>query len=329
MSLHLRPELPGDEEAIDRVNFLAFDGFGMTDGPRTPDRVGRGLLEAHLVRRLRAMPTFDPAYSITALSDEGSASGREEMVGHALFTPSHLRLMGRTVRAIELGPLAVTPEWQRKGIGGELIRYGHELARRDGYQLAYLLGHPTYYPRHGYVQAFGFAQVTLNLEALPQSTRTFTWRPVQSADLPWLHERAMAEWGDVDFGEIYGDHLDHWAMPGVNSLVWLTEGGRRAAYTVAIGNGEQRQWHYLLADDAEVARDVIATIRPATLQHHPSGWLARNVIPAGWGTFAVTPSDAAMACELEPGVLQPYLEAVAAGRRTLGACNYALPFLLC
>ncbi|MHB0879166.1 MAG: GNAT family N-acetyltransferase [Anaerolineae bacterium] len=322
MSLHLRPELPGDEEAIDRVNFLAFDGFGRG--------IGGGLLEAHLVRRLRALPAFDPAYSITAWSDETTASSGEGcIVGHALFTPCHLRLMGRTVRALELGPLAVLPERQRQGIGGELIRYGHDLGRRDGYQLVLLLGHPSYYPRHGYVPAFGFAQVKVDLDILPQPSRGFCWRTVETADLPWLRDRALAEWGDVDFAEIPGPHLDEWTTPGVNSLIWLTEDGRRAAYTVAVDRGGQRQWHYLLADDPDIARDVIATARPATLEHHPSGWLARHVIRPEWATVTANPSDAAMAAELEPGVLQPYLEAVAAGRRPTGACNYGLPFLLC
>ena len=94
MSLHLRPELPGDEEAIDSANFLAFDS--------AERGIGGGLLEAHLVRRLRVLPGFDPAYSITAWDDG-------DIVGHALFTPCHVRLMGRTVRALELGPLAVVP----------------------------------------------------------------------------------------------------------------------------------------------------------------------------------------------------------------------------
>lgn len=317
MSLRLRSELPGDEEAIDLVNFLAFDAFD-----RAERGIGGGLQEAHLVRRLRARSGFDPAYSITAWDGD-------EIVGHALFTPCRLRLMGQTVRALEVGPVAVVPERQRQGVGGALLRHGHDLGRRDGYQLCFLLGHPSYYPRHGYVPAFGFAKVTLSPESLPQPQRGFRWRTVTTADLPWLHERALAEWGEVDFAEIPGDHLDHWSTPGANSLLWLTEDGRRAAYTVSVPRGAEQRWYWLLADDAEMARDVIATMRPASLEHHPSGWLAREVLRPEWARCEATGHEAAMACELEPGILQPYLEAVAAGRRPIGACNFGLPFLLC
>ena len=47
------------------------------------------------------------------------------MVGHALFSPVRLPLMGETVRA-----LAVLPNFQRQGIGGPLLGYGHDLGRR-------------------------------------------------------------------------------------------------------------------------------------------------------------------------------------------------------
>ena len=49
----------------------------------------------------------------------------DEMVGHALFSPVRLPLMGETVRA-----LAVLPNFQRQGIGGPLLGYGHDLGRR-------------------------------------------------------------------------------------------------------------------------------------------------------------------------------------------------------
>ena len=49
----------------------------------------------------------------------------DEMVGHALFSPVRLRLMGETVRV-----LAVLPNFQRQGIGGQLLGYGHDLGRR-------------------------------------------------------------------------------------------------------------------------------------------------------------------------------------------------------
>jgi hypothetical protein len=39
-------------------------------------------------------------------------------------------------------------------------------------------------------------------------------------------------------------------------------------------------------------------------------------------------SDAAMACEVQDGVLQPLLDALEAEERLPGACNWPLPFVM-
>ena len=83
----------------------------------------------------------------------------------------------------------------------------------------------------------------------------------------------------------------------------------------------------LLADDPALARDVIATIKPESMDHHPSGWLARNVLEKEWAAAEVKPSKAAMACELEEGALEPYVKAVAAGDRPPGSCVFPLPVM--
>ena len=79
----------------------------------------------------------------------------------------------------------------------------------------------------------------------------------------------------------------------------------------------------------ELARDVIATIRPATMEHHPSGWLARNVLDIEWGAVEAKPSKAAMACELREGALKPYMKAVEAGDRVPGSCMFPLAVMAC
>ena len=84
----------------------------------------------------------------------------------------------------------------------------------------------------------------------------------------------------------------------------------------------------VLADDPELAREVIATIRPESLAHHPSGWLAQHVIDPDWGAAEVNASEAAMACELTDGVLAPLLDALQSGQRPPGACNWPLPFVM-
>jgi putative acetyltransferase len=291
----LRSEVPGDEDAIDVVVCRA---FGSMD-------------EANLVRLLRTCcPTFDPG---------------DQMVGHTLFTPADVRLMGRTTRVLAVAPVAVVPERQRQGIGGKMLRYGQELGKLEGYAFAFLCGHPSYYPRFGYKPCFGFASVIIKPDLLPAPAQPLSPWPVQPMDIPWLIECFAAEWSEVDFSWQWGSCLSEWTLVGANALIWRTQDGRRAAYT--LGWPGRKRWKMVLADDPALARDAIATIRPESLEHHPSGWLARNVLEPAWSTVTVTPHPAAMACELQDGILQPYLTAVAAGHRPIGACPYPLPFL--
>ncbi len=304
MTITIRSEQPGDETAIDRVNSLAFCQMS----------------EANIVRLMREhWPTYDQGYSITAW-DGG------EMIGHALFTPARIRLVGQNVPALAVGPVAVVTDRQKQGIGGMLMEYGHDLGRRDGYPLAFLCGHPTYYPRLGYKPAFGFSETCIATERLPQPTRKFRILPVQPSDLPWLAERLAVETADVDFAWQWGTSMAEWSITGVNAMMWWTEDGRRAAYTVA-PHGRGR-CNLLLADDPELAREVLATLRPATIQNHPSGWLVREALQVPWAKSEVHASGAAMACELQPDVLQPCLEAQAAGRLP-GSVHWALPFIAC
>lgn len=131
--MQVRSETPGDLAAVHAVNAAAF---------------GREA-EAELVDALRArVPS-----AISLVADEG---GR--VVGHILFTP--VTLEGRADLAIAgLAPMAVAPEMQRRGVGAALIRAGLERCAAAGFDAVVVLGHPDYYPRHGFVPAsrFGIA----------------------------------------------------------------------------------------------------------------------------------------------------------------------------
>ena len=54
-----------------------------------------------------------------------------------------------------LAPLAILPEEQKKGIGEKLINEGLRLLKESGTELVFVLGHPTYYPRCGFIPAGG------------------------------------------------------------------------------------------------------------------------------------------------------------------------------
>jgi putative acetyltransferase len=100
--------------------------------------------EAALVARMQA--DGDVVLSLAALV-EGRA------VGHALWFRLQITLASATSSAVGLGPIAVHPDHQRRGIGSALIRAGHRQLADAGERLVIVLGHPEYYPRFGFSAA--------------------------------------------------------------------------------------------------------------------------------------------------------------------------------
>src|SRR5512134_1693331 len=82
----------------------------------------------------------------------------DQVVGHILFTPVSLE-PPVPVRIAGLAPMAVRPEHQRSGIGGQLIRAGLDACRGNGYSAVVVLGHPEYYPRFGFAPGHTFGLV--------------------------------------------------------------------------------------------------------------------------------------------------------------------------
>ena len=109
--------------------------------------------EAQLVRNLLADPSARPTLSLLAWKEDRA-------VGHILFTKARLDNTQATASIALLAPLAVVPDAQRQGIGGKLIERGLQLLSQSGVALVFVLGHPEYYPRHGFQPAGG-----LGLEA--------------------------------------------------------------------------------------------------------------------------------------------------------------------
>ena len=51
---------------------------------------------------------------------------------------------------LALAPMAVLPEYQRRGIGQRLVRQGLSLLSCQGERIVIVVGHPGYYPRFGF-----------------------------------------------------------------------------------------------------------------------------------------------------------------------------------
>ncbi len=95
------------------------------------------------------------------------ATDNNAIVGHIAFSPVFLN--GRRTQWFGLGPVAVWPNHQRKGIGSALVNEGLELLRRVEAKGCILIGDPNYYGR------FGF-----------QSGTEMTYRDLPSRLVQWL-----------------------------------------------------------------------------------------------------------------------------------------------
>lgn len=128
----IRPEAPGDEEAIDAVVREAFMRQFGSDS------------EVGLVRTLRSRGELVPELTLVATIDG-------HIVGFIAF--SEVTLDGERAGGLGLAPVAVAPDRQGLGIGGALIRAGLERATDTGWRFVVLLGHDHYYPRFGFAPA--------------------------------------------------------------------------------------------------------------------------------------------------------------------------------
>lgn len=108
-------------------------------GEEGPEIVG-------LVKAMFDDETAEPALSLVA--EENGI-----IVGHILYTKVMTDALEHPVSARILAPLAVSPEAQGKGVGGSLIEAGFEQLQASGVELVFVLGHPGYYPRYGFVPA--------------------------------------------------------------------------------------------------------------------------------------------------------------------------------
>jgi predicted N-acetyltransferase YhbS len=102
--------------------------------------------EARLVESLRNDPCFIPELSLVAFKGE-------TLVGYILLSKISIIENDHQNISLALVPMAVDPAFQRMGVGGQLIREAHKLAKWNGYDSVIVLGHHEYYPRFGYKPA--------------------------------------------------------------------------------------------------------------------------------------------------------------------------------
>ena len=135
----IRQETPNDFKRVCEVVKSAFNDMADSDHS-----------EHFLVDRLRKSDAYIPCLSLVATTIAG------QIVGHILLSKAEVVAKGKRFAVLAVTPLSVLPEFQRKGIGGMLVREAHRRAAEMGYAAAVLLGHKAYYPRFGYKKASQF-----------------------------------------------------------------------------------------------------------------------------------------------------------------------------
>ncbi|TVQ29617.1 MAG: N-acetyltransferase [Geminicoccaceae bacterium] len=122
-TIRVRPPQDGDDAGLARLYPRAFPGEDLLP----------------LVMRLhREVP------GLVALV----ACAGEAVVGHVAFTPCFVGARSEGVAL--LGPLAVQPAWQGRGIGSNLVRRGLAALRAEDVAAVLVLGDPAYYGRFGF-----------------------------------------------------------------------------------------------------------------------------------------------------------------------------------
>jgi len=126
--LEIRAERQQDIDAIRQVNNRAFG---------RPE-------EGRIVDDLRN--SCDGLISLVALLDD-------KLVGHILFSPATIDGRSGVVTGMGLAPMAVLPEFQRRGIGSRLVAKGLQSIRNTSCPFVIVLGHEKFYPRFGFERA--------------------------------------------------------------------------------------------------------------------------------------------------------------------------------
>lgn len=128
MNLKIRNEEKGDVDAIDAITTAAFLNAPHTDHT-----------EQFIVRELR---------NSDALSISLVAEDQGKILGHVAISP--VTVSDGSTGWFGLGPISVSPNIQRSGIGSKLMRSVLESLKASGASGCVLLGDPAYYSRFGF-----------------------------------------------------------------------------------------------------------------------------------------------------------------------------------
>ena len=135
-NITIRPEQPEDYRQSEDVTREAFW-----------DLYQPGCNEHLILHKLRKIPAFVKELDLVACDND-------KVVGNIVYSKARVTdELKREFIVLCLGPVAVFPSHQKKGIGSSLIERSLDKARLLGYKAVILFGDPGYYHRFGFKNA--------------------------------------------------------------------------------------------------------------------------------------------------------------------------------
>ena len=140
MNIIIRLENERDYHRVEEVTRSAF-GY--------PERIKRGQIgcpyEHWMVNELRKRDGILDLSLVAVVEDK--------IVGHIICSKAEVRSVNGITPVLNIGPISVLPEYQRKGIGKVLITSMIDKAKQLGYGAILFFGRPEYYPQFGFKEA--------------------------------------------------------------------------------------------------------------------------------------------------------------------------------
>ncbi|WP_125569086.1 GNAT family N-acetyltransferase [Companilactobacillus insicii] len=130
----LRREIPTDYRETENVVREAFW-----------NQFEPGCVEHYLMHVMRDDPDFIPELDVVAVY-KGKIIGQIAYMRNKVVADD-----GTEYPVIGIGPICVTTEYEGNGIGGKMISYTKEIAKKMGFSAILLQGDPDYYSLKGFV----------------------------------------------------------------------------------------------------------------------------------------------------------------------------------
>jgi len=136
MNITIRNEKEGDYREVENLTREAFWNLYKP-----------GCDEHFILHKMRCIPAFVSKLDMVACDNE-------KVVGNIVYTKAKIvNEKEEDFEVLCMGPIAVSPDYQRLGIGSMLMRESILKAKELGYKAVVIFGNPDYYHRFGFKNA--------------------------------------------------------------------------------------------------------------------------------------------------------------------------------